>query len=122
MPISKADMSVASSTARARRLVRQFFLGFVRIHILHHANEAAVCGVELSEELRRHGYRLGPGTLYPILHSLESAGYLTRASQIHHGRRRKSYSITPAGRLVLKRARQQIKELIEEVMVGESGR
>jgi PadR family transcriptional regulator PadR len=96
-------------------------LGFVRIHILHHANEETVCGVELSKELRRHGYRLSPGTLYPILHALESAGHLSCTAQLHQGRRRKSYSITPAGRLVLRQARQQIKELIEEVMVGERG-
>jgi hypothetical protein len=28
------------------------------------------------EELRRHGYRISPGTLYPMLHALERKGYL----------------------------------------------
>jgi DNA-binding PadR family transcriptional regulator len=26
------------------------------------------------EELRRHGYRISPGTLYPMLHALERKG------------------------------------------------
>ena len=49
-------------------MIRDFFLGFVKIHILHHAAEGAVYGAAITAELRRHGYDLSPGTLYPILH------------------------------------------------------
>ncbi|HJU04474.1 MAG TPA: PadR family transcriptional regulator [Nitrospiraceae bacterium] len=98
------------------RLTRQFFLGFIRIHILYHAAAESICGVDLSEELGRHGYRLSPGTLYPILHSLNAAGYLRCRSDFHAGRRRKQYRITAAGRIALDRARKQISELVEEVM------
>lgn len=35
-------------------------------------------GLALIAELRRHGYELSPGTLYPVLHQLEGAGYLSR--------------------------------------------
>lgn len=103
------------------RLIRQFFLGFVRIHILHHAAEEAVCGVELSEELARHGYRLSPGTLYPILHALEASGYLRRAARIEHGRQRKVYTLTRRGEEMLRQARTQLQELVEEVMEGGTG-
>lgn len=48
-------------------LDREFFLGFVKIHILYHASIGPISGVEIAEELERHGYRLGPGTLYPTL-------------------------------------------------------
>jgi PadR family transcriptional regulator, regulatory protein PadR len=61
-------------------MVRDFFLGFIKIHILHHATYAPVYGVTIIAELRRHGYDLSPGTLYPLLHSLEAAGSLARGS------------------------------------------
>lgn len=53
-------------------MIRDFFLGFVKIHILHHAEQEPVYGLALIEELRRHGYTLSPGTLYPILHQLDA--------------------------------------------------
>lgn len=56
-------------------MLRDFFLGFIKIHILHHAAHAPVYGVALIAGLRRHGYKLSPRTLYPVLHSLERAGY-----------------------------------------------
>jgi len=30
----------------------------------------------MAEELARHGYKMSPGTLYPLLHGLERKGYL----------------------------------------------
>jgi DNA-binding PadR family transcriptional regulator len=100
-------------------MLRQFFLGFVKIHVLHHAAEEPVCGVDLNEELGRHGYQLSPGTLYPTLHGLEAAGYLRCDPELRSGRRRKSYTITLAGRRALAQARKQIRELVEEVMEEE---
>lgn len=35
-----------------------------------------ICGVEIIEELRRHGYAVSPGLIYPTLHSLKKDGYL----------------------------------------------
>lgn len=99
-------------------MVRQFFLGFVKIHILHHAAEESVCGVDLARELSSHGYRLSPGTLYPTLHGLESAGYLKGHLVLQAGRRRRTYSITRAGLKALGQARCQIRELTKEVMKG----
>ena len=75
-------------------LMRHFFGGFVRMHILYHAAKEPMWGVEMMEELRRHGYNLGPGTLYPILHHLEAAGFLTSKTTVVSGKRRKNYRIT----------------------------
>ena len=36
-------------------LPRDLFLGFVKLHILHHAGREAVYGLGLIEELGRHG-------------------------------------------------------------------
>ena len=41
-------------------MIRDFFLGFIKIHILHHAAEDGVYGVAIMEELRRHGYDVSP--------------------------------------------------------------
>jgi PadR family transcriptional regulator, regulatory protein PadR len=100
-------------------MLRDFFLGFVKIHILHHALQAPVYGLAIIEELRRHGYDLSPGTLYPILHSLEDAGYLVHANRVVGGKVRKYYTISPAGQRALEEAYLKIRELVDEVL--ESG-
>ncbi|MEX2598747.1 MAG: PadR family transcriptional regulator [Dehalococcoidia bacterium] len=97
-------------------MIRDFFLGFIRIHILHHAAEEHVYGKALMEELARHGYELSPGTLYPLLHGLEKAGYLTRADEVVNGKVRKYYSITASGTQVLTEAKVKIRELVGEVL------
>ncbi len=99
-------------------MLREFFLGFVKIHILYHAAEEPVYGLGLIEELARHGYDLSPGTLYPTLHRLYKQGYLTRESCVVGGRRRKYYVITDKGRAVLAEARLKIAELVGEVLEG----
>lgn len=102
-------------------VVREFFLGFVRIHVLHHAAEGRIYGLGMIEELRRHGYELSPGTLYPLLHRMEAEGYLKREDQLDGGKIRKYYTITPAGRTVLAEARKKIAELTGEV-TGQPGK
>lgn len=98
------------------QLLRDFFLGFIKIHILHHAAQEPLYGLSLIEELRRHGYTLSPGTVYPILHSLTEAGYLVQQDRVVGGKVRKYYSITRAGRLALGQSRRQIVELVREVV------
>jgi PadR family transcriptional regulator, regulatory protein PadR len=97
-------------------MLRELFLGFIRIHILHHAAEESVFGLALMAELARHDYHVGPGTLYPILHSMEQQGYLRAAGQVVNGKVRKYYRITPAGRRILARAQAQLHELVDEVL------
>jgi DNA-binding PadR family transcriptional regulator len=100
-------------------MLRDFFLGFIRIHILHHAEQEPLYGLAMIEELKRHGYDLSPGTLYPILHSLERAGYLARDDRVIGGKIRKYYSITELGRVALVEARLKMRELIDEVYDGQ---
>ena len=68
---------------------REFFLGFIKIHILYHAAKEPIFGVEIAGELARHGYSISPGTLYPTLHRLEKEGYLESSSRVVDGRVRK---------------------------------
>jgi DNA-binding PadR family transcriptional regulator len=103
-------------------MLRGFFLGFIKIHILHHAGEEPLYGLSLIEELRRHGYRLSPGTVYPILHGLTEDGYLRREDRVVDGKVRKYYSITAPGRRALAQSQRQIAELVREVIDHRSPR
>lgn len=97
-------------------MLRDFFLGFIRIHILHHASREPVYGLWLIEELGRHGYSLSPGTLYPILHRLEREGLITSYSENVSGKARRYYRTTPRGDGLLLEVRDKIKDLVKEVM------
>ena len=108
--------STSSATKTENKMLRDFFLGFVKVHLLHHASRGPVYGVWFLEELARHGYHLSPGTLYPLLHNLEAAGYLSREDQVVEGKVRKYYAITPLGEEALAEARLRIQELVEEIM------
>jgi DNA-binding PadR family transcriptional regulator len=97
-------------------MLRDFFLGFIKIHILHHASQEPVYGLWLIEELSRHGYKLSAGTLYPILHRLERENLLKSYSENIAGKIRKYYRTTPKGEKMLLKSREKIKELVDEVM------
>jgi len=100
-------------------MLREFFLGFIKIHILHHAAQQPVYGLWLIEELSRHGYSLSPGTLYPILHSLEKQGLLAPYRSVVGGKMRKYYQATAQGKEALGEIRGKIKELVAEVVLEE---
>ena len=101
-----------------QKITRDFFLGFIRIHILHHADKEPIFGQRFNEELGRHGYKVSYGTLYPIFHSLEKEGYLVSEKKNVNGKIRKYYMITKEGRRMLMDAKPQIRELVEEVLEG----
>lgn len=97
-------------------VLRHLFLGFIRLHVLYHADKEPICGVELMEELGHHGYDIGPGTLYPMLHQMQSAGLLKGSEEVVAGKRRKNFRITPSGRKLLGEARLKLRELASEVL------
>jgi DNA-binding PadR family transcriptional regulator len=100
---------------------RDLYGGLIRLHLLHHACEEPLYGLAMIEELARHGYRLSPGTLYPILHGLEKKGYL-RSTERRLGRTaRRMYRITPSGRRALKGAKRKVYELFGEMFLDGSG-
>ncbi|WP_221566775.1 PadR family transcriptional regulator [Alkalihalobacillus sp. TS-13] len=97
------------------KVLRKLFLGFIQIHILHHAKEDPIYGSWMVEELREHGYDISAGTLYPILHSMEENGLLLKEDRNVEGKIRKYYTTTEAGETVLKEARKQAYELFKEI-------
>ena len=97
---------------------RNLYSGLIRLHILHHAAEGPVFGLGMAEELARHGYRISPGTLYPLLHGLERKGYLRGTEQRDGKSRRKVYRATPLGRRSLAAAKLKVRELFSELIEG----
>lgn len=95
---------------------RDLYSGLIRLHVLHHAAEEPIWGLGMIEELARHGYRISPGSLYPLLHGLESKGYL-KSTEIRNGKSlRKVYRATPPGRKALAAAKEKVRELFRELM------
>jgi DNA-binding PadR family transcriptional regulator len=88
----------------------------IRLHILHHAVEGELYGHWMIEELRRHGYRISPGTLYPMLHALERKGYLKCRTEGSGRRARRLYRATPKGRKALAAAKDRVRELFGELI------
>ncbi len=97
---------------------RDLYSGLIRLHVLHHAVERPIFGLGMAEELARHGYRISPGTLYPLLHGLEKKGYLRSALRRNGKSWRKVYRATAAGRKALNAARNKVRELFREVIEG----
>jgi DNA-binding PadR family transcriptional regulator len=94
---------------------RQLYSGLIRLHILHHAAREGIFGLGMIEELARHGYKLSPGTLYPVLHGLEQDGLLRSEKHNLSGKIRRVYRTTPAGLRVLKAAKEKVWELFGEL-------
>jgi DNA-binding PadR family transcriptional regulator len=98
-------------------IAREFLLAFWKIHILHHAADGrGVYGQWMLEELHHHGYRLSPGTLYPILARMAQRGWL-RATEPERSKGARVYHLTPRGQDVLGQLRRALDELYGEVGV-----
>lgn len=92
------------------------YSGLIRLHVLHHAAEGPVFGLGMMEELARHGYRISPGSLYPLLKGLERKGYL-RSSEQRNGRSlRRVYRATALGKKALAASRSKVRELFHELI------
>ena len=99
-------------------LIREILLSFWKVHILHHSAEEPIHGQWILTELRRHGYDISPGTLYPLLNRMARLGWLKCKVDPKGGRRaRKDYRLTVEGRKVLELLREQIEELHREVVL-----
>lgn len=103
-------------------LTREILLGLWKVHILHHAAERPLIGQWVLGELRRHGYDISPGTLYPLLKRMERNGWLRCEIEPGSGpRRRRFYQLTDRGAAVLALLRDAVAELHHEVIEEAEG-
>jgi PadR family transcriptional regulator, regulatory protein PadR len=96
-------------------VLRKLFLGFIQIHILHHAKMEPIYGKWILDELGCHGYNMSAGTLYPVLHTMEKEGLLEREDRLVDGKIRKYYTTTSLGAAILDEARSKAYELFKEI-------
>src|ERR1035437_7507866 len=114
-PITTSDMS-GSNVSR-----QYLYSGLVRLHILHHASREPIFGLGTIEELGRHGYRLSPGTLYPIMHGLEKKGLLRSKEHMVGGKIRRVYLATRGGRNAVEAEKERWRDVLGELLEDEEG-
>jgi PadR family transcriptional regulator PadR len=102
------------------QLYQSIWQGMVKLFILHQAGEAPVYGVKLKKSLRDRGYDISPGSLYPLLHTMERADLLHCHLKVFKGRVRKYYNITPQGESCLQELRQAFTGVAREIILGDS--
>jgi DNA-binding PadR family transcriptional regulator len=95
---------------------RSFWQGMVKLAILHKASLGPVYGGRLRKYLGDRGHKISPGTLYPLLHSLERESYLQSCVKVYKGRARKYYETTPIGQSCLNELRQQASGIVKEII------
>jgi len=98
------------------QLQRDIFQGLVLLRILHAAAHEPVSGVELGAQLDAVGHRVGPGTLYPLLHRLEKSGWLKSTGKTVKGKRRRYYRITKKGRIALVEAQPKLLAFVAGIL------
>ena len=93
-----------------------FKTGFLKLAILRLVAERPIHGYALIKEIERitsEDWRPSPGSIYPALQSLVKNGLITSATE---GRRR-TYEITPAGRIVLEAAIKHANIVLEHITI-----
>jgi DNA-binding PadR family transcriptional regulator len=113
------DMQKPKKNEEDNRRDQDLYGGLIRLHILHHASKEPVFGLWFIEELGKHGYKLSPGTLYPLLHGLERKGYLRSTNERSGKSSRRMYQATPLGQKALAAARKKVSELFGELLENE---
>jgi len=92
--------------------------GSMTLLLLKLLEEKDMYGYEMIDTLRRRSnnvFELKAGTLYPLLHSLESKRLLNSYEEEAGGKLRKYYSLTSDGRKVLREKEKEWKEYADGV-------
>lgn len=111
-----------------KQIRQSFWQGMVKLVVLHQASVGPVYGDRLSKDLCDRGYKISPGSLYPMLHALERESYLRSRVRVYKGRARKYYETTAIGQSCLNELRQQLSGIIREIIfdspshIGEGGK
>lgn len=97
------------------KLNRKLFLAFTELQILYYASQKPINGTWIMDEISASGYSISPGTLYPILTSMDKNGLLDRNEQIVDGKLCKYYTITEKGKVAFDDAKLIANSLMAEI-------
>jgi len=102
-----------------REIMQSFWQGILKVFILHQAGQAPIYGGRLKKLLQEQGYNLSPGSLYPLLHTLEKVSLLHSRVKIFKGRALKYYDITEEGRALLVELQNDLAAIMATVLSGQ---
>jgi PadR family transcriptional regulator PadR len=95
---------------KRRRQAQASLKGHVDLLVLAVLESGPSHGYAVIEEIKSRSaddFDLPEGTVYPVLHALEADGLVSSGWSTVSGRRRRTYSLTPAGRQELQRQRRE---------------
>ena len=94
---------------------REFTTGFIKLYALWRASKGETFGVQIMDEMRALGFKVGPGSLYPILHKLLEEKDVTLTERLVGGKIRKCYRATPKGRKEAEEVIERLSFLLRKV-------
>ncbi|MGL5633559.1 MAG: PadR family transcriptional regulator [Sarcina sp.] len=97
------------------QIIRKIFNGFIYIHILHHGDKSEFYGSWMIDELEEHGYKVSPGTIYPIFKTMVEEHLLEKTERVVDGKVRKYYKTTAEGKNLLLELKASLAELTHEI-------
>jgi PadR family transcriptional regulator PadR len=87
----------------------------IHLYVLHHACRQPTFGLQVIEEVARLGYKLSPGTVYPLLDAFEKRGLLRSSEVRTRGTTRRMYRATAVGRSAYSVAKQHVEGLLHAI-------
>ncbi|MDD2375611.1 MAG: PadR family transcriptional regulator [Eubacteriales bacterium] len=100
---------------------KRLFQGFVCPLILKMSADEGLFGTLILDELEQIGYRLSPGTLYPILRQMQQEGLLDSYEGSSAGKPRRYYTLTDKGRESLKESMEYL-DFLTNFLTNESNK
>jgi len=101
---------------------QDLYSNLIHLYVLHHACRQPTFGLQIIEEVARLGYKLSPGTMYPLLAALEKKGLLRSREVRSGGTARRIYCATAAGRKACSAARERVTRLLNAISETETHR
>ncbi len=94
---------------------REIIRGLLKIYILALAAKEEVHGLGILQRLKRLGFHVSPGTLYPTLKVLLLEKDLAAHPVVVKGKRRITYHLTSKGAHEFREVREKLRRLYREV-------
>jgi PadR family transcriptional regulator len=98
---------------------QDLYSNLIHLYVLHHACLQPTFGLQIIEEVAQLGYKLSPGTMYPLLDALERKGLLRSRAVRTGGTARRIYRATAAGRKAYATAKEQVARFLDVISGGE---
>jgi PadR family transcriptional regulator PadR len=94
---------------------QDLYFNLIHLYVLHHACRQPTFGLQIIEEVAALGYKLSPGTMYPLLDAFERKGLLRSKEERTGGTARRIYRATPHGRKAYATAREHVERLLNVI-------